>query len=322
MTSSTTSCATTEPRVSNTASAHGFIFSFSLPGRYPSSCPPTAYSGRNTSTLRCSLRSSTASSPAQRASADFPVPARPPRDTMPMLESRRWSIATRCSADRPRTPNTSRSPRTTAILPSRVTLPRAEPRGECRITPVWTGWEASTPGVARSPTTRPPSCHRSAISESVSSAVVIPVQPDSTTCWARYSSALMPRAAAFTRIGRSLETTVTSRPSAERLAATARIRVSLSPSRIPFGRVASLVWLSSTRTVPPSTPTGRGRSRRPCIMRRSSSIRSAERAKYPSSLWWRFASSSVTTTTGSTTWCSAKRRMAFGSDSRTEVSST
>jgi hypothetical protein len=37
----------------------------------------------------------------------------------------------------------------------------------------------------------------------------MPVHPLSTACSARYSSAWMPREAALTRIGRSLETTVT-----------------------------------------------------------------------------------------------------------------
>ena len=52
----------------------------------------------------------------------------------------------------------------------------------------------------------------------------MPVQPESTASSARYSSAVRPTADALTRIGRSLETTTTSRPSAARLAATARIR--------------------------------------------------------------------------------------------------
>ncbi|SKU78509.1 Uncharacterised protein [Mycobacteroides abscessus subsp. abscessus] len=51
-TSSMTAGDANPSRVSNTACAHGPIFSLSLPGRYPSSWPPTAYSGRNTTTLR------------------------------------------------------------------------------------------------------------------------------------------------------------------------------------------------------------------------------------------------------------------------------
>ena len=42
-----------EPRVSKTACAQGDIFSDSEPGRYPSSWPPTAKSGRNTTTFWC-----------------------------------------------------------------------------------------------------------------------------------------------------------------------------------------------------------------------------------------------------------------------------
>ena len=56
------------------------------------------------------------------------------------------------------------------------------------------------------------------------SIVAMPVQPESTACSARYSSAVMPSEAAFTRIGRSFETTVTSWPSWARCIATARMR--------------------------------------------------------------------------------------------------
>src|SRR5215470_5854297 len=42
----------------------------------------------------------TASRPAQSASADLPVPARPPMLTIPTSGSRSRSRATRCSADR------------------------------------------------------------------------------------------------------------------------------------------------------------------------------------------------------------------------------
>src|SRR5882672_2263488 len=57
-------------------------------------------------------------------------------------------------------------------------------------------------------------------------------------------------------------------------------------------------------------------------MRRSSRCRRAWRAKYPSSGWFRLASSSVMTTIGRTTLCSSKRVIAAGSASRTLVSST
>src|SRR3954471_14004539 len=91
----------------------------------------------------------------------------------------------------------------------------------------------------------------------------MPVQPESTASSARYSSASKPTADALTRMGRSLLTTVTSKPSADRFLATERIRVSLSPSRKPAGSTIGSVWLSSTRTVPPSSPTGTGPGRRP-----------------------------------------------------------
>ncbi len=76
----------------------------------------------------------------------------------------------------------------------------------------------------------------------------MPVQPESTASSARYSSASRPIEAALTRIGRSFETTVTSRPSCARFSATARMRESLSPSCSPLGSTDVLEWLSSTRS--------------------------------------------------------------------------
>ena len=58
------------------------------------------------------------------------------------------------------------------------------------------------------------------ISSTVTSSSVMPVQPESTASSARYSSASRPTADALTRIGRSLLTTVTSKPSADRFLAT------------------------------------------------------------------------------------------------------
>ena len=106
----------------------------------------------------------------------------------------------------------------------------------------------------------------------------MPVQPESTACSARYSSAVMPSDAALTRMGRSFETTVTSCPSFAMFIAMARMRLSLSPSRMPEGSTVGSVLLSSTRSVPPS-PTGTGKSSRPCSTRSSSRWRSACRAK-------------------------------------------
>ena len=77
--------------------------------------------------------------------------------------------------------------------------------------------------------------YRSLISSPDNAIELIPVQPESTACSARYSSALMPSEAALTRIGRSFETTVTSCPSWARCIAIARIRLSLSPRRMPLG---------------------------------------------------------------------------------------
>src|SRR5665647_1035149 len=124
------------------------------------------------------------------------------------------------------------------------------------------------------------SCSQSvAICCSVTSSSSIPVKPESTASSARYSSARRPTAEAFTRIGRSLDTTVTSAPAAARFAATARMRVSLSPSRNPSGSTPGSVRPSSTRSEPPSVPSGIGQSRPPWAIRRSSSSRRADRAK-------------------------------------------
>ncbi|CAB4874008.1 unannotated protein [freshwater metagenome] len=160
------------------------------------------------------------------------------------------------------------------------------------------------------------------MSVTATSISAIPVKPVSTTNSARYSSAIRPTAEAFTRIGRSLLTRTTSLPSLDKLRATAKMRVSLSPSWKPVGNTEVSMWLSSTRKVPPNSPTGIVASSRPCEIRRSSSSRSALRAKYPSSGWLRFASSSMITTTGMTTSCSSKRNIARGSDNKTEVSRT
>ena len=169
---------------------------------------------------------------------------------------------------------------------------------------------------------RRPESYSSSSRSALTSISAMPVCPVSTTVSARYSSAVRPTDAALTRSGRSFETSTTSCPSCDSDRATDRIRVSLSPSRKPAGSTEGSLWLSSTRTVPPSSPTGSGSSRRPCASRMSSSVRSAARAKYPSSGWCRFASSSVMTTIGSTTSCSANRVSAPGSASRTLVSRT
>ena len=63
----------------------------------------------------------------------------------------------------------------------------------------------------------------------------MPVQPESIGPDVLYSSAWTPTEAALTRSGMSLVTSVTSRPSAERLSATARMRESLLSTRNPAG---------------------------------------------------------------------------------------
>jgi hypothetical protein len=68
----------------------------------------------------------------------------------------------------------------------------------------------------------------------------MPVQPESSASSARYSCASRPIEAAFTRSGKSFETTVTATPSFARFAAHARIRESLSPSCSPLGSTEGL----------------------------------------------------------------------------------
>ena len=74
----------------------------------------------------------------------------------------------------------------------------------------------------------------------------IPDQPETTTSCAWYSSAARPTAAALTRSGMSLLTSVTRLPSAARLAAQLRIRESLLSVRNPAGSTVGSVWFSST----------------------------------------------------------------------------
>ena len=78
-----------------------------------------------------------------------------------------------------------------------------------------------------------------------------PVQACRRPSSLRYSSASSPTMRAFSRSGRSLVTTVTSRPSAARLRATARMRWSLLSAVSDAGRHDGRWWLSSTRSVPP-----------------------------------------------------------------------
>src|SRR4029077_19877915 len=224
--------------------------------------------------------------------------------------------ATRCSALRPRRPKASRSPRTSCTDLSGRTRPRALPLAEVRTSPVWQGRSRAAS------CSKGPDSYSCSTSQADRSSADLPVQPESTGSSARYSCAARPIEAALTRSGRSLLTSTTSSPSAARLRATDRMRESLSPSRNPAGSTVGSEWLSSTFTVPTSAPTGSSASSLPCSMRRSSRCRRAWRAKYPSSGWFRLASSSVMTTIGRTPLCSSKRVIAAGSASRTLVSST
>jgi hypothetical protein len=277
---------------------------------------------------RCVRCSTTASSPAASASTLLPVPARPPRLTMPIDGSASTSMARRCSAERPRTPKRLRSPRTRCARLSAWTRARAEPDPfptACRTRPVWQGssrgptTSEGTTSEGRSTTRSANSSSRTAVPTSSSHQ---PVQPSSTANSLRYSSAPRPATEARSRSGRSFDTTTASAPSAARLRATARMRWSLSAPRNASGRPAASAWFSSMRTVPPCSLTATASVSEPCSSRRSSSSRRARRAAHPSSGWWRFASSSASTTIGSTTSCSSKRRTASGSASRTDVSRT
>ena len=167
----------------------------------------------------------------------------------------------RCSAERPCSPNASRSPRTSRTCLSGVTRASADPLTECSTRPVWQG---------RSATGAKSGCvdqlERLAVVERVdasaadTSSSAMPVQPvESATGCMRYSSACRPTEAALTRSGMSLVTSVTSRPSAPRFSATARMRESLLSTRKPAGSVDRSEWLSSTCSVPPSSPIGHRR---------------------------------------------------------------
>ena len=164
-------------------------------------------------------------------------------------------MARRCSAERPLRPKRSRSPRTTDTVPGLVTRPRADPRSEEITSEVFVGKSSATAVFMIS------SSYSFCISSALMRTSEIPIQPESGANSARYSSAVRPIEAAFTLMGRSLDTTVTASPSWARFDATARMRESLSPSWSPLGRTDWLEWLSSTRSDPPS-PTAIGKSNR------------------------------------------------------------
>ena len=223
----------------------------------------------------------------------------------------------RCSAERPCSPKASRSPRTSFTRLSALTRPNAAVPAPTSRNPVWHGSSATQSNSVPATSTDPSRNSASTTPQEPTSTSARPVQPDGTTSWARYSSAARPTAAAFTRSGMSLVTSTTGPSagarssalnwrsavstrvalnwrSAARLSAQAKMRLSFPSVRKPAGSTSGSVWLSSTRTVPPASPTGTGASNRPWVIRRSSSCRNASRANQPSS-------SSEMTTSGSTT---------------------
>ena len=105
--------------------------------------------------------------------------------------------------------------------------PSAFPRSDWMVRPVCTGRSATSGTYRLSVSKRRSTCSPERVSSD------IPVQPEASVMAssARYSSARSPTDDALILSGRSLETTVTSYPSAWRLRATARIRESLSPRR-------------------------------------------------------------------------------------------
>ena len=104
------------------------------------------------------------------------------------------------------------------------------------------------------------SANSSSMTAAGTSSSAKPAQLLSATISLRYSSAASPTMLALSRSGRSLVTTATSAPSLARLRATARMRWSLASDRSVAGRPASSWWLTSTRTVPPCSLTGKGRT--------------------------------------------------------------
>ena len=237
---------------------------------------------------------------------------------MPTWSSSRTSIAMCCSAERPRRSNIDWSVRTRCSRLSACTRPSAD----CEP-----GVERDA-GVARQVACRlagrrPSARNSSSITELHTSSSTKPVQPESVASSLRYSSASRPTTPALRRSGRSLVTTTTSRPSRPRLQRDGEDAVVVGVGASAAAAApSSSWWFSSTRSVPPSSLTGMGSSSEPWRVRSSSRKRRLWRAAQPSSGWCRLPSSSVRTTSGSTTSCSAKRVTASGSARRTEVSTT
>ena len=193
--------------------------------------------------------------PPDRRTARAPTcrcrPCRPATRCRPRSSSSR-SSATRCSAERPRSPNTSRSPRT-----SWTRLLGVDPaeRGELPPSSRSPVWHGRSRAASRS------------ISPSANSASIVvggdldlghpgPAGGDHVLRVVLVGG--QPTAAALTRSGMSLLTNVTRLPSAARLSAQVRMRESLVSVRKPAGSTVGSVWLSSTCSVPPCVPTGIG----------------------------------------------------------------
>ena len=209
--------------------------------------PPTAYSGRKTTTLRWARRSRTASRPAHSARADLPVPALPPRDTMPTDSSSSRSSATRCSAERLRqaedlTVSTDQLHALVCVDPAQGMRRAAEQPDS--------GVAGQVSGVGEIDFLGE---DRVDVRAEVTSSSVMPVQPDVTTSGAWYSSAGRPTAPALTRSGMSLLHQRDSLALGGEVGGTGRIRASLVPVRKPLGNTEGSVWFNSTCSVPPQS---------------------------------------------------------------------
>ena len=181
--------------------------------------------------VRCS---STASRPAASASTLLPVPAWPPRLTMPTVGSASRSMAMRCSAERPahveqRAVAAHEVDALVGVHPAerRLRARRAARRRCCTA--------GRGPRRGR---------RRACVEQLVDRRRPRRRARRSRSSWCRWPARCGTRRRrgrrcdAFSRSGRSLVTTVTSRPSAARLRATARMRWSLLSALSAAGRPA------------------------------------------------------------------------------------
>ena len=192
-------------------------------------------------TLLCCWRSSTCSSPAHSAIADLPVPALPPRETIPISGSSSRSSATRCSAERPWTPNASRCRGRGGCACRRVTRPSALEL-PVSTSPVWQGSSASRPRRTRPGRLRRRRTACRSRPRDLDSAM--PVQPTGPRP-ARGTPPPRPTAPALTRSGMSLVTSVTDR-TPRQVQRTGEDAVVVGVGAEPGGSTAGSTWLSST----------------------------------------------------------------------------